>query len=84
MPGPLYEWTEVLFALSYEALNMKGALFLRKMSFNVSANRKQLSSLSIMQGPAIKNNSDSPIEKLFNGILFDSFGSLGTSCASVV
>src|SRR5205807_10434651 len=51
---------EVRFALSYEALKMKGKLSERVTPLMISAMRMACSSLSITHGPAMRNRSPEP------------------------
>src|SRR5580693_3521854 len=60
IPGPRKLRIEVRFALSYEALKMKGKFSERTTPLMISAMRRACSSLSITQGPAMRKRSPAP------------------------
>src|SRR5271157_4531649 len=55
---------DVRFALSYDALKMNGKFSERATPLTISAMRSACSSLSITQGPAMRNRSPEPTRTL--------------------
>ena len=66
IPGPLYDFMELRFALSNDDLKTKFIPSFSVIAFSFSAVVKSISLLSIAQGPAIMVNFSPPISKLFN------------------
>src|SRR5579862_9876138 len=60
-PGPRKLRIDVRFALSYEALKMKGKFSDRVMPLMTSAMKSACFSLSITHGPAIRKRPPSPM-----------------------
>src|SRR5215467_13476549 len=64
IPGPRKLRIEVRFALSYEALKMKGKLSERATPLMTSAIKSACFSLSMTHGPAIRKRSPEPTRTL--------------------
>src|SRR6266851_2626310 len=73
---------EVRFALSYEALKMKGKLSERVTPLMISAMRTACSSLSITHGPAMRNRSPEPtvMSPILNDLAISCYASHPSPC----
>jgi hypothetical protein len=69
-PGPLNEVPEVLFALSKLALNMQGNSSSSEIFLIVWAMNRQIDSVSITQGPAIRKNGKFAQIELVKKLIF--------------